>query len=191
MIALPPCQLFRSQQRQINQILVDRRKSQRFEAEESTLSSGNLAGFDQHQILDPDAISPGLVIAWLVGQDHPRQQFLLASGLSARCLGDPLRPFVDREEAADTVAGAMGIIEARSPQMLAGEAIELAAGRPLRKSGAGERDMALQDAGEAILLLGGRFAGADPDGPGDIGRPIGILPARIDQIDTVRRDGQA
>ena len=42
-----------------------------------------------------------------------------------------LRPFVDREEAADAVAGAVGVIEARLPQRPAGEAVELAAARAL------------------------------------------------------------
>ena len=50
-------------------------------------------------------------------------------GLPALGLGDPLRAFVDRQEAADAVAGAVGIIEPRRPQELAREAVELAAQR--------------------------------------------------------------
>ena len=55
----------------------------------------------------------------------PACERLVAAALRAADRRDALRPFVDREEAADAVAGAVGVIEARFPQRPAGEAVEL------------------------------------------------------------------
>jgi hypothetical protein len=72
----------------------------------------------------------------------------------------------------------MGIIHARKPQMLARQRVECAARSARREDGAGQSDMAFKDAGEAVLDLCIRRAGADPDGAGDVGGAVGILPAR-------------
>ena len=88
---------------------------------------------------------------------------------------------MDREEAADAVAGAVGVIEARFPQRPAGEAVELAAARALGEDRGGDRDMALEHAGEAVAHLVGRLA--DRHGAGDVGGAVDILAARIDQVE--------
>jgi len=48
--------------------------------------------------------------------------------------------------------------------------------------------MALEHAGEAVLHFRRGFAGADPDGAGDVGGAVEILPAAVAQIDAVRLD---
>ena len=92
---------------------------------------GDLALLDQHQVLDADAVGAGLVVAGLVREDHAGEQLLLGPGLPAARLGDALRAFVDREEAADAVAGAVRVIDARFPQELPRQRVELRAGRAL------------------------------------------------------------
>src|SRR3954447_16612053 len=93
----------------------------------------------------------------------------------------PLRPFMDREEAADAVPGAVRIIEPRFPQRPTGEAVELTSARALGEDGGGNRDMALEHAGEAVAHLVGRLA--DRHGAGDVGGAVDILAARIDQVE--------
>src|ERR1051325_2161660 len=77
------------------------------------------------------------------------------------------------------MARAVRIIEPDLPQILARERVELRPARTLRKDGAGERDMALEDAGEALAHLGRRLA--DRDGARHVGRAVLILAARIDE----------
>src|SRR3546814_5178704 len=67
----------------------------------------------------------------LVREDHAGVQRLLGPRLSARGLGDALRPLMHRQIGADAVAGAMRIIDAVGPQILPCENVELAAARPL------------------------------------------------------------
>ena len=88
---------------------------------------------------------------------------------------------MDRQEAADSVAGAVGVIEARFPQRPPGEAVELASARALGKDRGRDRDMALEHAGEAVAHLVGRLA--DDHGAGDVGGAVDILAAGIDQVD--------
>ena len=45
--------------------------------------------------------------------------------------------------------------------------------------------MALEHAGEAVFHFNCRFAWADPDGAGNVGGAVQILPAAIDEIDAV------
>ena len=69
-----------------------------------------------------------------------------------------MRPLVDRQVAADAVAGAVVVVEPGVPERRAGEGVELGAGRPLREARHGERDVAAEDAREPIPLLGRRRA---------------------------------
>src|SRR3546814_3925532 len=88
--------------------------------------------------------------------------------LSARGLGDALRPLMHRQIGADAVAGAMRIIDAVGPQILPRENVELAAARPLGEARGRKRDMAFQHLGETAAHLGGGLA--DRDRAGDVGR---------------------
>ena len=92
-----------------------------------------------------------------------------------------LRALVDGEEAADAMAGAVGVIEPRFPQRPPGEAVELRSARALGEDRGGDRDMALEHAGEAVAHFLGRLA--DRHGAGDVGGAVDILAARIDQIE--------
>ena len=66
--------------------------------------------------------------------------------------------------------------------------VELRAAGADRKARPGERDMALEHAGEAVAHLAGRRA--DRHRAGDVGGAVAILRARIDQIERVGRDRQ-
>src|SRR3546814_1894127 len=68
-------------------------------------------------------------------------------------------------------------IEADIPQMLPGQHVKLAAARTLGKDRAGDGDVSLQHAGEAVPHLRCRLS--DRHRPGHVGGAVGILPARI------------
>src|SRR5690242_17446212 len=138
-VAIEPGQFFGLQHLDVDQTPVDRRESQRFEPEHLLLGALNLAFDDEHEVFDPDAVLASLIIAGLVRKDHARLQGLIAAALRAADGRDALRPFVDRQEAADAVAGAMRIIEAGFPQRPAREAVELAAARTLGEYSRGNR----------------------------------------------------
>ncbi len=99
-----------------------------------------------------------------------------------------MRALVNREIAAHAVAGAVAVIDSRLPQMHPRQCVELAAIGAEREARLRQLDMTLEHAGVAIDHLGAGFARADPDGTGDVGGPIEILPARIAQENARGRD---
>ena len=131
---------------------------------------------DHDQALDPDAVLAGLVVARLVGQDHPGAERHVAPHL-----GDPLRALVDRQIAADTVARAVVEVEAGVPERGAGEGIELGAGGPLREARHRERDVAPEDPGEPVPLLGG--GRTDGHRAGHVGGAVEVLRAGVDEVE--------
>ena len=135
----------------------------------------------QHQVLDADAVGGGFVIARLVRQDHA------AAERDRPQFGDARRAFVHRQVAADAVAGAVVEIEPGLPQRGARQRIELGAAGVLREHRAGDGDMALEHAGEAVAHLVGRRA--DRDGAGDVGGAVLVLRAGIDQEQLVLAEG--
>ena len=108
-VRIEPFALLRREQRRLDERPVDRREGQRLEAEHLALGAGDLAPLDEHEVLDADAVLAGLVVARLIRQDHARLERLSAE------LRQPLRPLVDREVAADAVAGAVVEIEPGLP----------------------------------------------------------------------------
>src|SRR3546814_3330969 len=77
-------------------------------------------------------------------------------------LGDALRAFVDREIAADAMAGAVVVVEAGLPQKMPRQGIELLARGAFGEARAGQRDVALENAGETVAHLGrGQADGTD------------------------------
>ena len=94
--------------------------------------------------------APRLVIARLVRQDHAALQRRGAEFRDAR------RAFVHREVAADAVAGAVVVVEAGLPEELPRQRVELRAGGAVGKHRAGDGDVAVQHAGEAVAHLVGR-----------------------------------
>ena len=87
------------------------------------------------------------------------------------------------------MAGAVIVIEPSRPQELPRQRIELHAARAGRENHAGERDMALEHAGETVLHFSRR--GADDHRAGHIGGAVAILPARIDEVNLIDLDRQA
>src|SRR5207248_1209528 len=60
-----------------------------------------------------------------------------------------------------------------------GKRVELRPGCALGEPRGRQRDVALEDAGETVAHLGG--GGADRDRPGDVGRAVEVLRARIEK----------
>ena len=142
--------------------------------------AGDLGADHQFEILDPDAVSVGLVVAGLVGKDHAALERRGAE------LGNPRRSFMDRKIAADAVAGAVLEIEPGLPQELPRQRVELRAGGAVRKHRARDRDVAAQHAGKAVAHFRRRLA--DRDGAGDVGGAVFVLRAGIDQQEIAGRD---
>ena len=88
-------------------------------------------------VLNADAEIPVLVVSRLVGEHVPRREGDLAV-LDARA--DANRALVHVEVRPDAVARAVAVIEALSPQELAGEGVEGEAGRSLGEDGGVEGD---------------------------------------------------
>ena len=67
-IGVEPGALIRRQHGGIDEGAVDGRERQRLEAEEAPV--GVVGFLHHHQVLDPDAVGAGLVVAGLVGDNH-------------------------------------------------------------------------------------------------------------------------
>ena len=182
MIGVEPRQLAGIEQLRLDQPPVDRRQRQRLEGVERFLGALDLRALHhQHQVLDPDAVFAGFVIARLVRQDHAALQRRVAE------LGDARRALVHRQIAADAVAGAVIEVEAVRPQRLPRERIELRAGDAFGKHRARDGDVALQHQREALAHFGSRLA--DRDGAGDVGGAVLVLAAGVDQEQFAGLDG--
>ena len=119
-------------------------------AEEAVLGALRVVGFlHRHQVLDADAVGAGLVVAGLVGDHHARCEHRARAHPR-----DALRAFVHVEVVAHAVAGAVVVVEARLPQELARERVELRAGGAVREARRAQRDVAAQHTGEAVPVLG-------------------------------------
>ena len=70
-------------------------------------------------------------------------------------------------------------IEPGPPQGVARQRVDLRAGRSLGENDAGDRDMALEHAREAVAHLGARTA--DGDRARDVGRSVLVLAAAVDE----------
>ena len=97
MVIVQPFQLCRAQHVHVDQAAVDRRQRQRLECIHRLLGAGDVGADDEFEVLDPDAVGIGLVVAGLVGKDHAALQRRGAE-LEIR------RAFMHREIAADAVA---------------------------------------------------------------------------------------
>ena len=136
-VVIKPIQLSLVQKRQRNKIAVDRRQGQLPKAQHLPLARAvHLANVNE--VFDPDSIGPGFVIARLVRKDH--------AGPESDRVGpgaDAARPLVDGQITADPVSGPVIVVEPGLPQRLAGQGVELRAGRAFRKNRRPEGDMAL------------------------------------------------
>ena len=91
-----------------------------------------------------------------------------------------------REIATDAVAGAVIVIKAGVPQWAPCECVQRRTGGTFREPYRGQRDVAFQHAGEAVLHL--RAWCAHDHGARDVGGAVFILGARIDQINLIPVD---
>src|SRR5260370_38290072 len=90
------------------------------------------------------------------------------------------------EIAAGAMAGTGVAMEPLLPQRAAREGVELSSGGALRKPRHGQRDVALENPGEAVAHFVIRLA--DRDRPGDIGGAVEILRTRIEELRHPRLD---
>ena len=157
-----------------DQAAIHRRHGQGLEAQHRPLAAGDHGRLcDELQVLDPDAVGAFLVIARLVGHDHPRLQ-----GHEVRQFGDTLRAFVHTEIRADAVTGAVVVVQALKPERGAGQGVEGRARGPGRETDGGQGQMALQHQGETLAHLLAGFAHGDR--AGDVGGAVQVLGAGID-----------
>ena len=106
---------------------------------------------------------------------------------AGRCPTGEMRcgPSWTDEEAADAVAGAVGVIEPGLPQMAGGRSCR--AGCRACPWGRRARASAIWPLSTRVKRSRISAVGvADRDGAGDVGGAVGILAARIDQIERVR-----
>ena len=119
MIFVEPCQLFVGQQVDGNGFLGYRTESERFEliefAELCFLSRDNEQG-----VLDTDTMTAGFVDTWLIGDNHAWFE---------ECWhvvhADLMRTFVDAEEMADAMTGAVQVVDAAFPHGTSGKYVKL------------------------------------------------------------------
>ena len=88
----------------------------------------------------------------------------------------------------NTVAGAVRVIDACFPKILPCECVQLSAASSLREDRTVDLDVALENAGKAVLHFGRWITGSDPYCARDIRCASRILPAGIAQEDRARRD---
>src|SRR5216684_2064926 len=178
-IGIEPGDLAGIEQRRLDQVAVDRRQRDGLEAQHLALAAAAPERRHHDEVLDADAVRAGLVVAGLVRDDHARQERLRVGQLR-----DALRPLMDGEIAADAVAGAVVVVEPDLPQRAARQRVELRAGGALGEAAGGERDVALEHAGEAVAHLRRRLA--DRHRARDVGGAVEILRAGIDEIERAR-----
>src|SRR5262249_28339582 len=98
--------------------------------------------------------------------------------------GDALGTLMDRQIAADAVAGTVVEIETRFPQRPPCERVEVNAACTPRKARRGDGDMPLEDQAKALAHFARRVA--DGDRARDVGRSIEILGAGVHEIELSR-----
>lgn len=130
-------------------------------------------------ILDADAELAVLVVAWLIRNAHAwlKLHFIAAA--------DAIRTLVHVQVAANTMASAVLVVEASSPEVLARQDIHIAAsnGAISRPSDPLEVECAEKHACIGLFLEGGRFAATEVSRASNIGCAIEILTTRVEKVD--------
>ena len=117
--------------------------------------------------------------ARLIRSDHSR-----GNRYALEVLAYVLRPFVNSEEEADAVTGAVTVIAAHMPERNPGERVKLAACGSPRENSHCQTYMALEHKG--IILLLEHSARSERHGAGDIRGAVHILPAAVAKIQAAR-----
>ena len=97
-----------------------------------------------------------------------------------------MRAFVDIEEIADAMPGAMAVVNVFCPDRRSGNRIEQRRKDSARESRTGQRNHAFEHARAVAFLLIGR--GTDRHHSGDVGGAAQVLPTRVNQQQTVALD---
>lgn len=123
---------------------------------------------NQQHIFNADSILSGLVVSWLVGDDHARFE------LGLIVPADSHWGLVHACEVADSVAGSVAVVESLCPEVPPGQDVDIPAAhlarRPLQPLNV---QISQQHSSERVFLF---WAGvAEVVGPGDIGGAIEVL----------------
>ena len=134
--------------------------------------------------LDADAVSILDVEPRLVGRDHALFENAALAALRRLTPAEAVRAFVDVQDVADAVAGAVLIVQIGLPQRLAGENVEIQSRAAVEEAGVREMQVRAEDARE-VGALGVRH-GAKGDGAGYVGRAFEIMSAGVHEQQAVR-----
>src|SRR6185437_543317 len=168
MVAVDPGALFGCHQAGVDQPAIDRGEGQGFECIERLFGADRFWRCDhQHQVFDSNAVGCRFIITGLVRQNHAAPEGDHAEFRYAR------RAFVNRQIAADPVAGAMIEVEPGLPKRCARQRIELGAGRVFRKDSGSNCNMPFEHASETVAHFVARFA--YDDRARDIRRAVLVL----------------
>ena len=132
MVAVDPLDFLRGHYGYVEEAAVEGEERHGLEAEEAAELGGE-GVYAEHEVLAADTVAVGAVEAGLVGGEHAGAQ---RGGHVVEAYA--LRTFVNVEEVAYAVAGAVEVAQALFPEELARESVELGAARSFGEYGRAE-----------------------------------------------------
>ena len=132
-------------------------------------------------VLDTDSELSVLVVARLVRDTHTLHEFHITAAV------DSLRSFVHVEHTADSMTRPMAIVKSRGPQILPRQHIHMHTSdtSSLWPDDSFQVEYAHKHSRVGFFLEGGWCLTAEMRRPGNIRRPIVILPATIEEVDLI------
>lgn len=138
---------------------------------------------DQHDVLNTDTELAILVVTGLVGQGHTRdERNVIVGDAGTASVGS----FVDVQEGTDTVTSSVTEVKTIGPESATSQDIQKVSRSTVGEDSRVDRDVSLENAGEAALLVG--RGSLEVEGTGDIGGSVNVLSARVAEVDEVGVD---
>lgn len=141
---------------------------------------------DQHDVLNTDTKLAILVVARLVSQGHSGDKRDVVIG-DARTTS--VGTFVDVQEGTNTVTSSVTEVKTVGPKSATGQDIQKVSRGTVGEDSRVDRDVSLENASEAALLVG--RGGLEVKGTGNIGGSVNVLSARITEVDEVGVDASS
>mmetsp|Transcript_6870 Transcript_6870/g.21698 ORF Transcript_6870/g.21698 Transcript_6870/m.21698 type:complete len:313 (+) Transcript_6870:620-1558(+) len=180
-VAVDPAHLGSGEQREVEQLALERDDSQVLKAEvllaaERVLRARLAHG---HDVLEPNPKAPLLVVTGLVGERH---SFLQRDGIGRDARqAHAVRTLVHVEEGADAMPRAVPVVEPRSPQWRASDCVKLVARGARGEDEGVNGDVRLQHARPARSHVRARVGRSQVYGARNVRRAAHILAARVAQ----------